>query len=282
MKSTQSSLVRTFRALHESGCFVLPNPWDIGTAIYLEHVGFKALATTSAGFAFLRGKPDGGVPRDDMLAHIREIVNATTLPVNADFHAGYADDPENVAANVRLCVETGVAGLSIEDSTGRSDYPLYEKKLAIERIRAARSAIDDSQTGVVLTGRCEAWLVGDSDPLRTALERLAAYAEAGADCLYAPGVSDPDEIEQIVKAVAPKPVNVLVAGFNHQLTLSRLADLDVRRVSVGSGLALAAWGAFIRAAKEIKTNGTFSLLADNAPSAELNELFRHDIAHSGS
>ena len=282
MKSTQSSLVRTFRALHESGCFVLPNPWDIGTAIYLEHVGFKALATTSAGFAFLRGKPDGGVPRDDMLAHIREIVNATTLPVNADFHAGYADDPENVAANVRLCVETGVAGLSIEDSTGRSDYPLYEKKLAIERIRGARSAIDDSKTGVVLTGRCEAWLVGDSDPLRTALERLAAYAEAGADCLYAPGVSDPDEIEQIVKAVAPKPVNVLVAGFNHQLTLSRLADLDVRRVSVGSGLALAAWGAFIRAAKEIKTNGTFRVLADNAPSAELNELFRHDIAHSGS
>ena len=282
MKVTQSSLVRTFRALHESGCFVLPNPWDIGTAIYLEHVGFKALATTSAGFAFLRGKPDGGVPRDDMLAHIREIVNATTLPVNADFHAGYADDPENVAANVRLCVETGVAGLSIEDSTGRSDYPLYEKKLAIERIRGARSAIDDSKTGVVLTGRCEAWLVGDSDPLRTALERLAAYAQAGADCLYAPGVSDPDEIGQVVKAVAPKPVNVLVSGFNHQLTLSRLADFGVRRVSVGSGLALAAWGAFIRAAKEIKTNGTFSLLADNAPSAELNELFHHGIAHSGS
>ena len=282
MKSTQTSLPEKFHELHEAGCFVLPNPWDIGTAIYLEHVGFKALATTSAGFAFLRGKPDGGVPRDDMLAHIREIVNATTLPVNADFHAGYADDPENVAANVRLCVETGVAGLSIEDSTGRRDYPLYEKKLAIERIRAARSAIDESKTGVVLTGRCEAWLVGDSDPLRTALERLAAYAEAGADCLYAPGVSDPDEIGQVVKAVAPKPVNVLVSGFNHQLTLSRLADFGVRRVSVGSGLALAAWGAFIRAAKEIKTNGTFSLLADNAPSAELNELFHHGIAHSGS
>ena len=274
MKSTQSSLVRTFRALHESGCFVLPNPWDIGTAIYLERLGFKALATTSAGFAFSRSKPDGGVPRDEMLAHIREIVNATALPVNADFHAGYADEPENVAANVRLCVQTGVAGLSIEDSTGRSDYPLYEKKLAIERIRAARSAIDDSKTGVVLTGRCEAWLVGDSDPLRTAVERLAAYAEAGADCLYAPGVSDPDEIAQIVKAVAPKPVNVLVSGFNHQLALSVLADLGVRRVSLGSGLAVAAWGAFIRAAKEIKTNGTFSVLADNAPSAELNELFR--------
>ena len=209
-----------------------------------------------------------------MLAHIREIVNATALPVNADFHAGYADEPEDVAANVRLCVETGVAGLSIEDSTGRSDRPLYEKKLAIERIRAARSAIDGSQTGVVLTGRCEAWLVGDSDPLRTALDRLTAYAEAGADCLYAPGVSDPDEIVQIVNAVAPKPVNVLVSGFNHQLTYSRLTDLGVRRVSVGSGLALAAWGAFLRAAKDIKANGTFSLLADNAPSAELNDLFR--------
>ena len=172
MKSTQTSLVTKFRALHESGCFVLPNPWDIGTAIYLERLGFKALATTSAGFAFSRSKPDGGVPRDEMLAHIREIVKATALPVNADFHAGYADEPEDVAANVRLCVETGVAGLSIEDSTGRSDCPLYEKKLAIERIRAARSAIDASKTGVVLTGRCEAWLVGDPDPLHTALDRL--------------------------------------------------------------------------------------------------------------
>ena len=274
MRSTQTSLVTKFRALHESGCFVLPNPWDIGTAIYLERLGFKALATTSAGFAFSRSKPDGGIPRDEMLAHIREIVNATALPINADFHAGYADEPEDVGANVRLCVETGVAGLSIEDSTGRSDRPLYEKKLAIERIRAARSAIDDSKTGVVLTGRCEAWLVGDADPLRTVLDRLTAYAEAGADCLYAPGVSKPDEIAQIVESVAPKSVNVLVSGFNHQLTLSVLADLGVRRISVGSGLALAAWGSFLRAAKDIKTNGTFSLLADNAASAELNELFR--------
>jgi len=253
---------------------VLPNPWDIGTAIYLERLGFSALATTSAGFAFSRSKPDGGIPRDEMLAHIREIVNATALPVNADFHAGYADEPEDVAANVRLCVQTGVAGLSIEDSTGRSDRPLYEKKLAIERIRAARSAIDDSKTGMVLTGRCEAWLIGDADPLRTVLDRLTAYAEAGADCLYAPGVSEPDEIAQIVESVAPKPVNVLVSGFNHQLTLSVLADLGVRRISVGSGLALAAWGSFLRAAKDIKTNGTFSLLANNAPFAELNELFR--------
>jgi 2-methylisocitrate lyase-like PEP mutase family enzyme len=274
MKSTQRSLAATFRVLHGSGCFVLPNPWDIGTAIYLERLGFKALATTSAGFAFSRGKPDGGVPRDEMLAHIREIVEATTLPVNADFHACYADEPEDVAANVRFCVETGVAGLSIEDSTGLSHSPLYEKKLAIERVRAARSAIDASKTGVVLTGRCEAWLVGHSDPLHTALDRLTRYAEAGADCLYAPGVSDPREIAQIVNAVAPKPVNVLVSGFNHQLTFPELADLGVRRISVGSGLALAAWGAFLRAAQDIKTNGTFNLLASNAPSADLNELFR--------
>jgi 2-methylisocitrate lyase-like PEP mutase family enzyme len=274
MTSSQTSLAAKFRALHESGCFVLPNPWDIGTAIYLEHLGFKALATTSAGFAFSRGKPDGGVPRDEMLAHIREIVKTTALPVNADFHAGYADEPEDVAANVRLCVETGIAGLSIEDNTGRSDCPLHEKKLAIERIRAARSAIDASKTGVVLTGRCEAWLVGDPDPLDTALDRLAAYAEAGADCLYAPGVSDPNEIARIVKTLAPKAVNVLVSGFNHQLTLSGLADVGVRRISVGSGLALAAWGAFLRAAQDIQTNGTFNLLAGNAPSADLNKLFR--------
>ena len=274
MTSSQTSLAAKFRALHESGCFVLPNPWDIGTAIYLEHLGFKALATTSAGFAFSRGKPDGGVPRDEMLAHIREIVKATALPVNADFHAGYADEPEDVAANVRLCVETGVAGLSIEDNTGRSDCPLHEKKLAIERIRAARSAIDASKTGVVLTGRCEAWLVGNPDPLDTALDRLTAYAEAGADCLYAPGVSDPNEIARIVKTLAPKAVNVLVSGFNHQLTLSGLADVGVRRISVGSGLALAAWGAFLRAAQDIQINGTFDLLAGNAASADLNELFR--------
>ena len=274
MKSTQTSLAARFRALHESGCFVLPNPWDIGTAIYLKHLGFKALATTSAGFAFSRGKPDGGVPRDEMLAHIREITEATSLPVNADFHAGYADEPEGVAANVQFCLETGVAGLSIEDSTGRSSSPLYERKLAIERIRAARSAIDASKTGVILTGRCEAWLVGDQNPLHTAVDRLTAYAEAGADCLYAPGASDPNDIAQIVNAVAPKPINVLVSGFNHQLTLSELADLGVRRVSVGSGLALAAWGAFLRTAQDIKTNGTFNLLTDNAPSAELNQLFR--------
>src|SRR6266404_646412 len=263
-----------FHSLHASGCFVLPNPWDIGTAIYLERLGFKALATTSAGFAFSRGKPDGGVPRDEMLGHIREIAAATSLPVNADFLNGFADKPENVAANVKLCIDKGVAGLSIEDNSQNPAAPLYEKKLAIERIRAARSAIDASKTGVLLTGRCEAWLVGHRDLLHTALDRLAAYAEAGADCLYAPGISDPNEIAQIVKTVAPKSVNVLVSGFNHQLSLSELADLGVRRISVGSGLALAAWGAFLRAAQEIKTNGTFNLLANNAASADLNELFR--------
>jgi 2-methylisocitrate lyase-like PEP mutase family enzyme len=270
----QTSAAAKFRAMHDSGCFVLPNPWDIGTAIYLEHLGFKALATTSAGFAFSRGKPDGDVPRDEMLAHIREIGEATALPVNADFLNGFADKPEEIAANVKLCLDMGVAGLSIEDNSQDPAAPLYEKHLAVERIRAARSAIDASETGVVLTGRCEAWLVHDPNPLRTALDRLAAYADAGADCLYAPGVSKPNEIAQIVETVAPKPVNVLVSGFNHQLSLSQLTDLGVRRISVGSGIALAAWGAFLRAAKEIKTNGTFKLLADNAASADLNELFR--------
>ncbi len=274
MSIQNNSAVTKFRAMHDSGCFVLPNPWDVGTAIYLEHLRFNALATTSAGFAFSRGKRDGDVPRDEMLAHIREIVEATALPVNADFLNGFADKPEEVAANVKLCVDMRVAGLSIEDNSQDPAVPLYEKNLAVERIRAARSAIDASETGVVLTGRCEAWLVHDPNPLRTALERLAAYAEAGADCLYAPGVSNQDEIAQIVKTVAPKPVNVLVSGFNHQLSFSQLGDLGVRRISVGSGLALAAWGAFLRAAQDIKTNGTFNFLANNAPSADLIDLFQ--------
>src|SRR5438067_9634286 len=221
MKNARSSAVTKFRALHESGCFVLPNPWDVGTAIYLGHLGFKALATTSAGFAFSRGKPDGGVSLDEMLRHIGEIAAATTLPVNADFLNGFADEPEAVARNTQLCIAQGVAGLSIEDNTGNSAVPLYEKDLAIDRIRAARNAIDASGIPVVLTGRCEAWLVGSTDPLRVVLERLTSYADAGADCLYAPGVRKPNEIEQIVKAVAPKPINVLVSGFNCQLTVSQ-------------------------------------------------------------
>jgi 2-methylisocitrate lyase-like PEP mutase family enzyme len=274
MKDTQLPAVAKFRALHESGCFVLPNPWDVGTANYLQYLGFKALATTSAGFAFSRGKPDGGVSLDEMLRHIGEIAAATTLPVNADFLNGFADEPEGVATNTKLCIAQGVAGLSIEDNTGNSTMPLCEKNLAVDRIRAARRAIDASGTPVVLTGRCEAWLVGSSDPLRVALDRLICYAEGGADCLYAPGVQEPNEIEEIVKAVAPKPINVLVSGFNCQLTVSQLADLGVRRISVGSGLALAAWGAFLRAAQIIQKDGSFDLLAQNAASAELNARFR--------
>jgi 2-methylisocitrate lyase-like PEP mutase family enzyme len=273
--SAQLSAATKFRALHEAGCFVLPNPWDVGTAVYLRHLGFEALATTSAGVAFSRGRPDTtpALPLDDMLAHIREIVAATPLPVNADFQSGYADEPDGVAANVTLCVATGVAGLSVEDNTGNSAAPLYEKGLAIERIRAARRAIDASGIPVVLTGRCEVWLVGQPDPLRVALERLVAYAEAGADCLYAPGVREPDEIEKIVKAVSPKPVNVLMHGPS-ALTVSNLADLGVRRVSVGSALARAAWGAFIRAAQSIAATGSFDAFADAVPFAEINEVFR--------
>jgi 2-methylisocitrate lyase-like PEP mutase family enzyme len=272
---SQPPAVAKFRALHESGCFVLPNPWDIGTAVYLERLGFKALATTSAGVAFSHGKPDmtPALPLDLMLAHIREVVEATPLPVNADFQSGYADEPEGVATNVKLCIETGVAGLSIEDNTGRSGVPLYEKNLATERIRASRKAIDSSGVPVILTGRCEAWLVHHPDPLRVALDRLVAYAEAGADCLYTPGVTKLDEIEQIVKAVSPKPVNVLVSSPNKELTASRLADLGVRCISVGSSLARVAWGAFIRAAREIATTGAFHSFADAIPFAEINETF---------
>jgi 2-methylisocitrate lyase-like PEP mutase family enzyme len=286
--SSQSFAVARFRDLHASGCFVLPNPWDVGTAVYLKHLGFQALATTSAGFAFSRGLPDSpnprGLPargprsvsavRDLMLAHIREVVGATSLPVNADFQTGYADEPEGVASNVALCVATGVAGLSIEDANGNSAAPLYESGLAVERIKAARDAIDASGIPVVLTARCEAWLVGQPDPARVALERLVAFAEAGADCLYAPGVRQPDEIAAIVKAVSPKPVNVLVSRFNSDLTVSRLADLGVRRISVGSALACVAWGAFMRAARSIAETGSFDALAGAAAFSEINDLFR--------
>jgi 2-methylisocitrate lyase-like PEP mutase family enzyme len=271
--SAQSSAIAAFRALHESGCFVLPNPWDAGTAVYLDHLGFKALATTSAGFAFSRGLPDGGVPRDAMLAHIREVVAATTLPVNADFMGGFADEPAGVAENVALCIATGLAGLSIEDSTGDSAAPLYEFNLAVDRIRAARGAIDASGIPVVLTARCEAWLVGQPEPFRVAIERLTAFAEAGADCLYAPGVREPEEIAAIVKAVSPKPVNVLVSKSNRALTVSQLADLGVRRISVGSALACVAWGAFIRAAQSIATTGSFDAFAEAVPFAEINAVF---------
>lgn len=274
--SRQSSAVTRFRAMHDSGCFVLPNPWDIGTAVYLHHLGFQALATTSAGVAFARGMPDAtpALPLEDMLAHIRDVVLATPLPVNADFQSGYADEPEGVAANVTRCIATGVAGLSIEDNPGGTAARLYDADQAIERIRAARRAIDASGIPVVLTGRCEAWLVGQADPLHVALDRLVAYAEAGADCLYAPGVREPDAIAAIVKAVSPKPVNVLMHGPSETLSVARLAELGVRRISVGSALARVAWGAFIRAARSIASTGSFDTFADAVPFAEINDVFR--------
>ena len=275
MDKHQSAIER-FHQLHQSGCFVLPNPWDVGSTIYLEHLGFKAVATTSAGFAFSKGLPDDPevISRAVMLEHFREIAAATSLPVNADFQNGFADDPEAVAEGVRLCIATGVAGLSIEDSTGRKDQPLYDFPLAVERIKTARAAIDASGVRVVLTARCEAHLVGAPDPMRISVERLVAFAEAGADCLYAPGVTEPDEIAQIAKAVSPKPVNVLVFAKNCHLTVNQLEDLGVRRISVGSSLARAAWGGLIRAAEEIQSAGSFESFA-GAATFDLNSLFHN-------
>jgi 2-methylisocitrate lyase-like PEP mutase family enzyme len=272
--NNQLTAIETFRALHESGCFVIPNPWDAGSAVYLQHLGFPALATTSAGFAFTKALPDSvsAVPRDLMLAHISEVVAATPLPVNADFQTGYADKPEGVAANVALCIATGVAGLSIEDATGTGATPLYDFDLAVERIRAARAAIDASGVPIVLTARCEAYLVAQSDPARVALERLVAFGEAGADCLFAPGVREPDEIAAMVKAVSPRPVNVLVSAPNPNLSVARLAELGVRRISVGSALARVAWGAFMRAAQDIKNSGSFDGLAGAASFSEINRV----------
>lgn len=260
--SDQLSAVAAFRSLHESGCFVLPNPWDVGSALYLQHLGFKALATTSAGFAFTQGLTDSTVSRDLMLRHIREMAHAARLPLNADFQNGYADEPEGVAAGVALCVATGVAGLSIEDSTGDSARPLYEFDLAVERIRAARAAIDASEIPVVLTARCEAYLVGAPAPARISLDRLIAFAEAGADCLYAPGVHEPVEIAALVKAVAPKPINVLVSGGNANLSVAQLADLGVRRISVGSALERVARDAFMQSAQKIMASGSFDSFAN--------------------
>ncbi len=275
----QSFAIEQFRRLHESGCFLLPNPWDAGTTIYLEDLGFEAVATTSAGFAFSKGLPDGpaAVSRDMMLDHFREIAGATSLPVNADFQNAYADEPEGVARNVELCIATGVAGLSVEDSTGRSEPLLYDADLAVERIRAARIAVDASGVPVVLTARCEAWLVGDQNPLRTSLQRLAAFAEAGAECLYAPGVVEIEEIEEIVKAVSPKPVNVLISTNNCHLTVSQLADVGVRRISIGGALARAAWGGFVNSAREMKEHGAFTSFRDATPFNELNDLFERRL-----
>lgn len=267
---------REFRRLHENGCFVIPNPWDVGTTRYLQHLGFKALATTSLGYAFSQGYADGAVPRDTMLAHIAEIANAADVPVNADFEGGYADDPDGVAESVRLCVETGVAGLSIEDSTGNKDKPLYDFDLAVERIGAARAAIDKAGPDVLLTARTEGFIRGRPD-LDETIRRLKAFADAGADCLYAPEIKSREEITAVVQAVAPKPVNLLM-GWAGGMTVDDIAALGVRRVSVGGALARAAWGGFLRAARQIALGGSFAGFCDAAPAAELNELFRNRSA----
>jgi 2-methylisocitrate lyase-like PEP mutase family enzyme len=254
--------IARFRALHTQGCFVVPNPWDAGSARYLHHAGF-------------RGRPDrvDAVSAPMMLDHCREIVAATPLPVNADFQNGYADDPAGVAANVTACVATGVAGLSIEDATGDAADPLYDRARAIERVRAARAAIDATGAGVVLTARCEAFLVKHPQAAAIVVDRLVAFAEAGAECLFAPGVYDLDLIATIVKAVAPRWVNVIVTGPRPGMTVAALGELGVSRISVGSGLARVAWGAFMRAADHIAASGTFDPLADAAPFAALDAVF---------
>lgn len=261
-----------FRRLHEDGCFVIPNPWDVGSARYLASLGFRALATSSAGAAYAAGLPDYGVERDSVLEHVGAIVAATDLPVSADFESGFAAEPEGVAESVRLCVAAGVAGLSIEDSTGDPARPLFPLDDAVSRLRAARSAIDAAGGDVQLTGRAECFLVGHDDALRESTRRLIAYAEAGADVLYAPGLRSREQIEAVVRAVAPKPVNVLMSSPTG-LGVADLAALGVRRISVGSALARAAWGGFQRAAREIAERGTFENLAGAAQVRDLNALF---------
>jgi 2-methylisocitrate lyase-like PEP mutase family enzyme len=264
-----------FRTLHQSGCFVIPNPWDTGSARYLRHLGFKALATTSAGYAFACGVPDAAVSRDSMLGNIREIVAAVELPVNADFENGYAHDPEDVARNVRLCVETGVAGLSIEDATGDPEKPLYELPLAVERIKAARAAIDATGGQVLLTARAECYLVGHPQPFPEAMRRLEAFAAAGADVLYAPGVVQREEIKTMASTLSPKPVNLLMSR-NTGLRVADAAELGVRRISVGSSLSRAAWTAFLHAAELIAKDGSFAGFDALIPYAEINGFFRDD------
>ena len=261
----------TFRQLHAAGCFAIPNPWDAASARWLAGLGFQALASTSSGHAWLQGHADGGMPLPAVLDYLRSLVAATDLPVNADFEHGFADDAAGVARNVALAVDTGVAGLSIEDSTGRPDAPLLPLDEAVQRVRAARAAIDASGQDVLLIGRAENFFVGRPD-LDDAIGRLRAYAEAGADCLYAPGIHTPEQIAAVVAAVAPKPVNVLV-GSASTLTMADLAALGVRRVSVGGGLARAAWGGFDRAARLLANEGRFDGFADALPGQRLNQFF---------
>lgn len=272
--SQHADLRARFRHLHQQGCFVIPNPWDVGTAIALARLGFAALSTTSAGFAFSRGLPDSltVLSVETAVAHIAEIVDAVDVPVNADFQAGYAADLKTLADNVRRCAATGVAGLSIEDGTGLADNPLFSLPEAVERIRAARSAIDDSGADVLLTGRAECFLYGHPDPLNEAIERLRAYAEAGAEVLFAPGVRRREDIAALVRALEPYPVNVLVPT-DIGLTVTDLAELGVRRISVGSALSRVAWGAFLGAARRLTDHGMFDGLAGAAAFDELNALF---------
>ena len=270
---------RDYHRLHENGTFVIPNPWDIGTARYLQHQGFKAIATTSAGYAFAVGRPDNAVPRDMMLAHIAELVAATDIPVNADYENGYAHNPADVAENTRLCVETGVAGLSIEDSTGDVSKPLYDLDTAVARVKAARAAIDKTGGDTLFTARAECFLVGVTD-LDETIRRLKAYAAAGADCLYAPGLRTREQFEAVVKAVAPKPINALI-GFPSEMKVSDFAAIGVRRISVGGALARAAWGGVVRTAKLLQ-EGSFAGFADAAPHADLNNFFRDDLKRRSS
>jgi 2-methylisocitrate lyase-like PEP mutase family enzyme len=259
-----------FRKLHESGCFVLPNPFDVGTAKALQHLGFKAVASTSAGFAWTIGKADNRVTVDEACDHLAAICAAVDIPVNADFEGGFAVEPEGVATNVARAVKTGVAGLSIEDSTGDKAKPLFDRNLAIERIKAARQAIDADNSGVLLTGRCEEFFLGGTD-LKLVIDRLLAYSDAGADCLYAPGLKTKEDIATVVKAVAPKPFNHMIGASG--LSLEQAKDIGVRRISIGGSFARSAWAGFMKAAKEVADKGTFTELAGGYPYAELNKLF---------
>ena len=265
--STREKIER-FRALHARGCFVIPNPWDVGSAIALERLGFKAIASTSAGFAWSIGRADNAVGRDAVLGHLTALASAVDIPLNADFENAFADEPEGVAANVALAVQTGIAGLSVEDSTGDADDPLYAFEHALARVAAARAAIDASGSGVVLTARSEGFIAGRPQMQET-LRRLKAYAAAGADCLYAPGLRDGAQIAAVIDAVAPKPVNVLTPG----LTVAQLADLGARRISVGGALARAAWGEFLRSARDIADHGSFERFSQGEPGGALNALF---------
>jgi 2-methylisocitrate lyase-like PEP mutase family enzyme len=270
MPVTTADKRATFHQMHKAGCFVLPNPFDVGSAKALQHLGFKALASTSAGFAWTIGKADNRVTLDEVCDHLTALCAAVDLPVNADFEGGFAHKPEKVGANVARAVKTGVAGLSIEDSTGDAAKPLYERAFAIERIKAARAAIDADNSNVLLTGRCEGFLVGQPD-LAMVIDRLQAYSQAGADCLYAPGIKTREQISAVVKAVHPKPVNLLIGASG--LSVAEAGDLGVRRISVGGSLARTAWAGFMRAAQEMAEKGTFTELGKGYAGGELNKMF---------